>query len=110
MKIEKIENRIYFNYKERSFGNITILDNCATIELIKVSPGFRGAKLASKILLQIISYIRGYLKSISKIVLTPLPLDTGGLSLEQLVGFYEKYGFQKSYMDRYNKNLMVRYI
>lgn len=110
MKIRKTNNKIYFNYEEKSFGNITVSDNCATIELIKVIPSFRGARLATRTLLNIISYIRVNLKNITKIELTPLPLESNGLNYDQLVGFYKKYGFQKSYLDKFNKNLMVRYI
>lgn len=79
--------------------------------MIKVESGFRGKKLASITLQKILYYIKKELKGISKVELTPLPLCSDGLNIEQLICFYEKYGFRRSnFTNSFNKYLMVRYI
>lgn len=111
MKIEKRTNKIFFNNQNRAYGNITIENDTATIELIKVLPEFRGKNLAASLLEYIIFYTKKNLRNIRKIELTPLPIDTNGLKINQLVKFYERHGFRKSYStDRFNTNLMSQYI
>jgi len=111
MKITKKDNRIYFDYKDISYANINIKDTFVKIELIKTQPKHRGQKFASKILNYIINYIKINFKDISKVILSPLPLDTNGLKLNELISFYTKYNFIKSNnCSRSEPYLMVRYI
>jgi GNAT superfamily N-acetyltransferase len=111
MKIDTRNNRIFFNDLDKAYGNISIENNIATIELIKVNQNFRGLNLAAKLLQYIISYVKKYFKNINKIELTPLPIDTNGLKIDQLISFYERYGFRRVYSSgTYNTYLMNQYI
>ncbi|MEA3353315.1 MAG: GNAT family N-acetyltransferase [Campylobacterota bacterium] len=93
MKIEIKNNKIYCNYFGKAYANITNNRFYATIEIIKVDPQFRGKKIATALLSSIIKYIRQNIKNIKMIVLSPLPLDSNGLKIEQLVNFYKRYNF-----------------
>ena len=111
MKVDTTKNRIYFNDDNIALGNITIDVNTATLELIKVVPQHRGKKLARKLLTKIIEYIKNNFKNINKITLQPLPLDSTGLSLNDLIAFYKKFKFNKSTnTSRSNPNMLVKYL
>ena len=111
MKVDTTKNRIYFNDDNIALGNITIDVNTATLELIKVVPQHRGRKLARNLLSKIIEYIKNNFKNINKITLQPLPLDSTGLSLNDLIAFYKKFKFNKSTnTSRYNPNMLVKYL
>ncbi len=96
MSIEIINNRIYFNDNNKAFANIRINESTkyAYIELLKVVPEHRHKHLASSIMIKILSYIKN--TAIKHIELNPLPLDTSGLKLHELIAFYTKLGFKKS--------------
>lgn len=109
MKVKKTQNKIYFKDEEKSFLNISIKNNTATLELLKVDEKYRNSKLGSKIVLFVLSYIKRYLSHIKVIELSPLPLDKKGLSLELLVKFYEKFGFVKRFgLRSHEPYLMVK--
>jgi len=99
MKIEEKKNRIFFD-DDLSHGNITIYETLIKIEMIRVTPEHRGKGLASRLLNNIIEYIKKNFTH-SKVILSPMPILTGGkeeqrLNLEQLIKFYEKHKFKKS--------------
>ncbi|MDB2405561.1 hypothetical protein N9W00_01360 [Arcobacteraceae bacterium] len=58
MNIEKVDNKVFFNFKSISFANITIEQEHINIELIKVIPEHRGKNYASQILVTILEYIK----------------------------------------------------
>lgn len=109
MKIKQINNHIYFNDDEKSFLNLSIKGDTAILELIKVEEKYRNCKLASKLVLYMLSYIKKNLTNIKTIELSPLPLDKKGLSLELLIKFYEKFGFKRKFAQRVSEPyLMVK--
>ncbi len=109
MKVKKTQNKIYFKDDEKSFLNISIKENTATLELLRVDERYRNSKLGSKIVSFVLFYIKKYLSHIKSIELSPLPLDKKGLSLESLVKFYEKFGFIKRFGQRsHEPYLMVK--
>ena len=93
MKIIKKENRIYFEYKDISYANISINNDFIKIELIKTNTPYRSKGFASKMLVYIIDYINKHYKSKTKIILSPLPLDHNCFNIEQLISFYSRYKF-----------------
>ena len=108
MKLKRENNRIYFNYDEKSFANVSIDNGFAKIELIKTLPKFRNKKLASKLLNKIINYLLKE-KKFKHLYANPLPLNHEGLNLEQLIMFYEKHGFIKvKDKSKHEPYLMVR--
>lgn len=107
MGIEIINNRIYFNDDNKAFANALIdaTNSYAYIELLKVVPEYRQQHLASKLMRILLSYIKNM--SIQQIELNPIPLDTTGLKLNELISFYSKLGFIKSVnQSEYRPNLM----
>lgn len=107
MGIEIINNRIYFNDDNKAFANalIDVKNNYAYIELLKVVPNHRHKHLASRLMRMLLAYIRNM--SINQIELNPVPLDTTGLKLNELICFYSKLGFVKSAnKDDFKPNLM----
>lgn len=108
MSIKIINNRIYFNDDNKAFVNARIdsVNSYAYIELLKVVPRHRNKHLASRIMIKVLSYIKN--QAIKRIELNPLPLDSSGLTLPQLIEFYTKLGFKKSVNKKDNKsNLML---
>ena len=111
MRVDTNNNRVYFNDNNIALGNITIDVDTATIELIKVLPQYRGKKLARNLLTKIIEHIKINFKNIDKITLQPLPLDSTGLRLNDLIAFYKKFQFNKSInTSRCNPNMLVKYL
>lgn len=109
MKITLEKNKIYFNDADKAFANITINDTLVYLELIKVDVKFRGRSLATELMIKILEYIKTNYKDITHIALNPTPLDSNGLNLEQLIIFYEKFGFKKvKICDLYYPNLMEK--
>jgi GNAT superfamily N-acetyltransferase len=99
MKIEvKNNNRIYFNDKNKAFANITIDGDKVNLELLKVIPAHRAMGLAKELMYKIMQYIRYTLFKAKQITLNPLPLDSSGLTLDELILFYTKFGFKRSYL------------
>lgn len=108
MKTKKINNRIYFNYDEKSFANVSINNAFAKIELIKTLPKFRNKKLASKLLSEIINYLKKE-EDFKYLYANPLPLNHEGLNLKQLINFYKKHGFiEADNKTKYEPYLMVK--
>jgi len=95
MKIEEKENRVFFNYDDKSFANISINKESLKLELLETLPKFRHQHNATKLMKIILNYIIKRHKE-KKIYLNPLPLDRWGLKLEKLVAFYAKFGFKSS--------------
>lgn len=89
-------NRIFFNEEDKAYANLTLIGDkdLAHLELIKVEPKYRRMHLATHMMEKLLSYIdkRGY----TNIELNPLPLDLTGMNLNQLIGFYKKFGFKLS--------------
>jgi hypothetical protein len=111
MKVDTTNNRIYFNENNIAQGNVTIGVDTAILELIKVVPKHRGKKLAKSLLTKIIKHIKCNFKNIDKITLQPLPLDSTGLSLKDLIAFYKKFKFNKSTnTSRSNPHMLVKYL
>lgn len=99
MKIEvKNNNRIYFNDKDKAFANITIEGDSVNLELLKVIPSHRELGLAKDLMYKVMQYIKYALFKAKKVTLNPLPLDSTGLSLDELIIFYKKFGFERSYL------------
>lgn len=110
MEIKEENNRIYFNYDDKSYANISIEDNKICLELIKTSPKFRHCGFAKRLLAEILKYIKLRFKSF-RIYLDPLPLDTNGLNINQLISFYNKFGFKESKQrDIHHPYLMVKFL
>jgi ribosomal protein S18 acetylase RimI-like enzyme len=100
MKIEvKNNNRIYFSDKDIAFANITIDGDRVNLELLKVTQSYRQMGFAKELMHKIMQYIRYALFKIRHITLNPLPLDNSGLTLEELIIFYQKFGFERSYVN-----------
>lgn len=95
MKFLKKQDKILFNNNDISFGNLSINNDVLTLEIIKTLPAFRNQKYGTKTLKGILKYVSLELKY-KKIYLNPLPLDSDGLKLENLIVFYRKFGFKKS--------------
>ena len=114
MTITKKENRIFFD-NIFSHGNISIHERSIKIELIRVNDEYKGKGYASKLLETIVQYIQDNFQQ-KKIILSPMPISTGGksdilLNLEQLIKFYKKYKFTESdEKTREEPYLMVRYL
>lgn len=111
MDIIEKNNKIYFDNDNKSYGNITLENDSATIELIKVLPEYRGGRLGSSLLSQIIEFISENFEFIRKIELMPLSLDKNGLDHSQLMSFYERYGFNQSPVTtKHRPYLMVKHL
>ena len=114
MNITKKENRIFFD-NNISHGNISIYKDYIKIELIRVNEESKGKGFATKLLKNIIQYIQDNFQQ-KKIILSPMPISTGGqsdtlLNLEQLIKFYKKHKFTESdKKTREEPYLMVRYL
>ena len=115
MKITRKNNRLYFNRKDIAFGNLTIHNDTIKLELIKVLPEYRGHHLASRLLKEIIDYVKNHCEQ-TKIILSPLPIASSGmtdkhLTLQQLIDFYKRYDFKESNeKTKEEPYLMVRYL
>lgn len=110
MIIKEEKNRVYFNYDDKSFANISIKEDTVRLELIKTLPQFRKFHIATKLMLQILQYIKEQ-KLYKIIYLNPLPLDRLGLDLEQLIVFYSKFGFKSSPLkDQHCPYLMEKHL
>ena len=114
MKIIKKENRIYFD-TNLSYGNISIHNDYIKLELIRVHEEHTGNGFASKLLEQIIQYVKeNFLHK--KIVLSSMPISIGGQKnktfiLQQLIDFYKRHKFKESNeTTREEPYLMVRYL
>lgn len=108
MTIKKENNRIYFNYDNKCFANISIKEDTLELQLIETLPQFRRFQIATKLMINILHYIKeqNYFKVI---YLNPLPLDRFGLNLNQLIHFYSKFGFSFSELkDIHKPNLMEK--
>jgi GNAT superfamily N-acetyltransferase len=86
-------NKIYFNHDKISFGNISIKSDIVTINMIKVTKGYRNKGYATKLLKAMINYITIKLLNIKSIILSPLPLEFDAMTLDSLIKFYSKHGF-----------------
>lgn len=95
MEIKYDNNRVYFNYFDKSYANITMKEKNVCLELLKTLPRFRNQSYATKLLQKVMDYILKR-KEFTHIYLNPLPLESDGLNLEQLIGFYKKHGFKSS--------------
>ena len=95
MKIKKVNDRIYFNYNNKSFANVSIKGNNIKLELLETLPKFRNSHFASNLMQDIINYLKS-LDTYKMIYLNPLPLDRFGLELEDLIKFYKKFNFYES--------------
>lgn len=95
MFIEKKNNKITFKYLDKAYAHIHIDEKKSEIfiDVIRVLQPFRNNGIATMILKEILTYVTFFLQSIKKISLSPLPLDTTGLNLEELINFYKKFGF-----------------
>lgn len=113
MHIEKKDNRIHFKYSDKAYAIVALDKNNSTVTLdtIRVFEPFRNRGIATNVMKNILIYIATFFKSIKKIVLNPLPLDTNGLNIQQLINFYKKFGFDslKNY-DRATPYLMSKTI
>jgi len=111
MEIINKKNKVFFNLDDKAFGNITINFDNIIIELIKVAPEHRNNGLGTYIFTSILNFIKSNFKNIKYIKLTPLPLDSFGLNIDQLIAFYTKYRFKNiNYLEKNNPYLMVRYL
>lgn len=95
MLIKKENNRIHFKYLDKAYAIIAVDEakSTITLDIIKVLEPFRNSGIATKVLKEVFTYISSFFKTIRKFVLNPLPLDTKGLNLEQLIRFYKNFGF-----------------
>lgn len=95
MIIERKDSRIFFKYKDKAYASIGLdtTNEKVTIDIIKVLPSFRKNGIATMIIKKILEYVSLFLTKVKTIVLSPLPLDSDGLNLEQLINFYKKFGF-----------------
>jgi hypothetical protein len=60
-------------------------------------------------MIKILEYIKINYENITHISLSPTPLDSNGLNIEQLIRFYEKLGFKKAKIcDLYYPNIMEK--
>lgn len=96
MKVLIDKNRIYFNENDKAFANISIKKKVLTLELIKVPNKFRKKHLASKLMKDVLLFIKNNLSDKRKLILNPLPLDSTGLKLDALICFYKNFGFKNS--------------
>lgn len=109
MEITQKENRVYFNYDDKAYANISIHKKTIRLELIKTLPKFRKCGYATRLFIEVLKYIRAKFKSYA-LYLNPLPLDPNGLKLQQLINFYKKFGFrQSSKCDKYEPYLMEKF-
>lgn len=96
MKVERKNNKIYFNYFDRAYATISLDKNTQSIsiDIIKVEPPFRRIGIASMIIKEILDYIRLFFSTFKEVILSPLPLDKDGAKLVHLINFYKKFGFR----------------
>jgi GNAT superfamily N-acetyltransferase len=96
MKIIKENNKITFNDNNIALAHISLThkDSAVFLELIKVDEKCRRRKCATILMYKILTYLKenGY----KKIALSPLPLESHGITLEELINFYTHFGFKKS--------------
>lgn len=110
MKIKVKENKIYFD-DGKVFGNIKVKEKSVNIELIKVLPPYRHKRLATSFVEYVLRYINSNIKNANRITLTPLPLDSDGLNIEQLISFYENFGFRRDNLtNSFEKYKMTKYL
>lgn len=106
MEIKKIKNRTYFNMENIAYANISFQEEyeIVCLELLKVELEHRQKGFGSTLFDQVILYIKasGY----KRIELNPLPLDSNGLNLNELISFYKRHGFR----DSLNKRLESPYL
>ncbi|NQY21894.1 MAG: GNAT family N-acetyltransferase [Campylobacteraceae bacterium] len=106
MEIKKANNRTYFNIENIAYANISFLEEYGIVclELLKVEIEHRQKGFGSYLFDEVISYIKasGY----KRVELNPLPLDSNGLNLNELISFYKRHGFEMSL----NKRLESPYL
>jgi GNAT superfamily N-acetyltransferase len=109
--IDMKNNKLFF-VGEHEKAIVTIYNNCAEISLLKVDKQFRKLGFATKLIRYLVEFISTKLHNITKIYLSPLPLESdNSLNLQDLIRFYEKFNFQLSTIPpNYAPFMMERYI
>jgi ribosomal protein S18 acetylase RimI-like enzyme len=97
MTITQKDDTIIFNdLDEKSLANISLNKNhdLAFLELIKVDQKCRRRRCATRMMYKMLKYLKSH--HYKKISLSPLPLEANGIKLNELISFYEYFGFKKS--------------
>ena len=96
MEITKKNNKIYFNDNDIATANLSVKKRSQAVylELIKVDKRYRRKKYATKMIYGVLDYLKE--NSYTYISLSPLPLEADGISLDELISFYEYFGFRRS--------------
>jgi len=67
-------------------------DRFAKIEVIEVNDKYKGGGFAKELMNKAISTVKE--RGFNRVYLNANPMGYGGLDINDLVGFYQKFGFQ----------------
>lgn len=93
---------------EDSYDKLFPDDKFVKIETIKIEDNYKGNGYAKILMNKAIEYVKKL--NIDVIYLNASPMGFNGLNLEDLVGFYESFGFE-IFIDDYAENKeMIKYL
>lgn len=109
MVIEQRKNQTHFSNKY-SHGKVCCEKHTIEISMMYVEPQYRNKGYGKKLMEYILEHINIIYPETKMVILSPLPLDTEGLNLKKLMGFYSNFGFKKSVVCPKDKPYMMEII